>query len=74
MSTCYFCKTVIDGNHRELTMCPCGLFGVDKADGYTRYVGSIPAEDLTETERQHYDEALQKLRSSSSARFPESSK
>ena len=54
---------------RELTMCPCGLFGIDNGENYVRYVGSIPAEDLTAAQQEQYDETLRTFRESELARF-----
>ena len=70
MSTCYFCKTKVKSNQfRELTMCPCGLFGIDYGENYVRFVGSIPAEDLTAAQQEQYDETLRTFRASELARF-----
>ena len=55
MSTCYICKTQIELIQDGVNWCPCGSLGIDKTDHYVRYLGSIPAEDLSNEEKQKYD-------------------
>ena len=62
MSTCYMCKTKIESTQIGVNWCPCGNLGIDKTDHYIRFLGSIPAEDLSNEEKEKYDELISHIR------------
>ena len=56
MPTCFFYNTKIENlPDRVLRMCKCGNFGVDCSPEYTRYIGSVPVEDMTSEDIKKYD-------------------
>lgn len=47
MSTCFFCNIKIENiPDRVVRMCKCGNLGVDCSPEYTRYIGSVPVENM----------------------------
>lgn len=62
MSTCFFCDTKIPNiPDRVVRMCKCGLLGVDCSPEYTRYIGSVPVENMTTDDLQKYETLKTKM-------------
>lgn len=56
MPTCFFCSTKIENlPDRVVRMCKCGNLGVDCSPEYTRYIGSVPVEDMTAEDFKKYE-------------------
>ena len=52
----FFCNTKIENiPDRVVRMCKCGTLGVDCSPEYTRYIGSVPVENMTTDDLQKLD-------------------
>jgi len=56
MSTCFFCNIKIENiPDRVVRMCKCGNLGVDCSPEYTRYIGSVPVENMNDEDFRKYE-------------------
>ena len=68
MSTCFFCNSKVDMiPDGEIRYCKCKLLGVDcgkgfkNGEGYTRYIGSKPLEQMNKEDLDYVKKLKLKL-------------